>query len=524
MTELVWYRSLYWRIALGFVALLAVLLAVQGLVFLYLTGRTTEFFPGRSPAEYAQTIAVDLSLALAADAGLNLDEYLNGRYTSPYRPFVVVTTDGRVVESRRVPPPPQLVRQTVGRLAGGPAGRGAGTPFTGFRRGGAPPPSLEGGVPPAPANEPQDGRGRGFRRSGRGGLGQEFAAEYAPVLVDGLTLAMVAVPVQAPPVSLALRSLGPTLALVAAALLVIGVGVAALVIFGPSHRRMRSLQRAAQAVGSGDVGVRAPAGGGDEVALLAQSFNEMASGLEERTKAVRLADEARRRLLADVSHELMTPLAAIRGYAETLAMPAVALDAETRQRYLRVIGDEAVRLEHIVGDLLDLARVENRAGAWTFAAVPVSALFDRVRERHEGVLRERGLSMEQRIDTGAESVRGDAKRLEQVLQNLAANAVRHTPSGGAVRLLAERVAGGVSLIVEDTGPGIPPEHLAHVFDRFYKVDAARTGTDLPSGSGLGLSIVQAIVARHGGRVTATNRPGGGARFEVVLFDDLGSMG
>jgi signal transduction histidine kinase len=223
-------------------------------------------------------------------------------------------------------------------------------------------------------------------------------------------------------------------------------------------------------------------------------------------------------LLADVSHELMTPLSAIRGYAETMAMPAVTLDADTRHRYLRIIGDEAVRLEHIVGDLLDLARVENRAGAWTFAPVSVAALFDRVRERHEGLVRDRRIAIEQQIAPGAETVRGDAKRLEQVLQNLAANAVRHTPPGGSVRLSADRVAGGVCLAVEDTGPGIPPDHLPHVFGRFYKVDAARTGTEVPSGSGLGLSIVQAIVARHGGRVSAANRPDGGARFDVVLFD------
>jgi len=111
---------------------------------------------------------------------------------------------------------------------------------------------------------------------------------------------------------------------------------------------------------------------------------------------------------------------------------------------------------------------------------------------------------------------GDPNRLEQALQNLAANAVRHTPHGGRVTLKAEPADAGVRLIVEDSGSGIPPDHLPRIFDRFYKVDFSRTGTPVPSGSGLGLSIVQAIVARHGGTISASNAEGGGARFEIVL--------
>jgi signal transduction histidine kinase len=524
MTELVWYRSLYWRIALGFVALLAVLLLVQGAVFLYLTGRTTEFFPGRSPAEYAQTIAADLSVALAATPTLDLDGYLNGRYTSAYRPFAVATQDNRLIESRPLLPPPSLARLALGRLRGFPDAARRGPRPDGFGRGGPPadgasPEDLQGRdpLPPGTADgfRGRGGRGRGGGR-GPGGFGGDLAIEYAPVVIDGATVAMVAVPVEAPPISLALRSLGPTLALVAAGLLVAGTAVAALLIFGPSHRRMRALQRAAQAVGSGRTEARAVASGGDEVALLAQTFNDMAAGLERHTQALVAADETRRRLLADVSHELMTPLAAIRGYAETLAMPGVPLDDQARRRFLRIIGDEAVRLEHIVGDLLDLARVEGGGGTWRFEPVEVRALFNRVQERHERLLRERGITLAQHVQAGADVVHGDAKRLEQVLQNLAANAIRHTPTGGSVSLSAHPVDDGVSLVVEDTGPGIPADHLPRVFDRFHKVDDARAGTEVPSGSGLGLSIAQAIVARHGGRITAANRDGGGARFAVRL--------
>ena len=530
MTELVWYRSMYWRIALGFVALLAVLLLVQGAVFLYLTGRT-EFFPGRSPAEYAQTIAADLSVALAENPALDLDAYLNDRYTSAYRPFAVATIDNRLIESRPLLPPPTLARMALGRLRGFGDGPWRGPRPEGFGRGGPPPDGAApppGGFPPAqfrgPGTSPPsgnfEGRGRGGRGRGGGrgpgGFGGDMPTEFAPVLVEGATIAMVAVPVEAPPISLALRSLGPMLALVAAGLLVAGTAVAALLIFGPSHRRMRALQQAAQAVGAGRTDARAVASGGDEVALLAHTFNDMAAGLERHTEALVAADETRRRLLADVSHELMTPLAAIRGYAETLSMPGVPLDEPARQRFLRIIGDEAVRLEHIVGDLLDLARVEGGGGTWRFEPVQVHALFDRVQERHEQLVKEREITLAQHVHAGAGIVYGDTKRLEQVLQNLAANAIRHTPAGGSVSLSAQAVEDGVALIIEDTGSGIPADHLPRVFDRFYKVDDARAGTDVPSGSGLGLSIVQAIVARHGGWVTASNRQDGGARFEVRL--------
>ena len=118
------------------------------------------------------------------------------------------------------------------------------------------------------------------------------------------------------------------------------------------------------------------------------------------------------------------------------------------------------------------------------------------------------------MDPGAELVAGDERRLEQAVQNLVANAVRHTPRGGRISLSAAPQDGRVSIAVTDTGPGIPPDHLAHIFDRFYRVEPARDSAS--GGSGLGLSIVRAVVERHGGRITASNNLDGGARFEVLL--------
>jgi signal transduction histidine kinase len=482
MSDPVWYRSLYWRIAIGFVALLAAVLLVQSLLFLWLTDRMVGASYARSPAQLADLVAADVGAELTLRPDLDLDAYVRDRFGGIYRPFLVVLQDGRSASNRPGALPPGFAR--------GP-GRG---------RGGQP-----GAGPPA-GGRPGPGR-RGWRGGG---------AEFAPVLAAGAPVGFVAVPINPPPFFVALRELGPTLVLFGLVLLGAGAVVTALAIFRPAHRRLRTLEQAATALGEGRPDVRAAENGGDEVSSLARAFNRMAADLSARAEALAASDQARRQLLADVSHELMTPLAAIRGYTETLAMREVDLDEDTRRRYLDIVGEETQKLETMIGDLLDLARLEGGGGQLAPESVPVSELFRRVTDRHGPAIRERQLSVHTSVDPADLTVRADPQRLEQALQNLAANALRHTPAGGRLELSADRVADGVRLRVRDTGSGIPPEHLPRVFDRFYKVDASRTATATPSGSGLGLSIVRAIVERHGGRVTASNAPEGGAVFEIVL--------
>ena len=316
------------------------------------------------------------------------------------------------------------------------------------------------------------------------------------------------------PIEAALATYGPALMGAGALLLVVGTLGVMFFVLAPARRRLGSLERAAAALGAGDTSARAPEGGGDEIAALSAAFNRMAGELEARLGELEQADRVRRQLLADVSHELMTPLTAIRGYLETLSMPDVVRDETTRERYIRIVTEETLRLEAIIGDLLDLARLEGGGAEIEIAEVPVSWLFDRVAERHGVVTSQRGITLRTTIESGGEYVRGDGRRLEQALQNLVANAVRHTPDGGRVAVTASHVDAGVRLRVEDTGPGIPSEHLPLVFDRFYKIDQARPSGS--AGSGLGLSIVKAIVERHGGRVAAAAAAGGGAQFDVVL--------
>ena len=486
MSELVWYKSLYWRIAFGFVATLAAVLIAQVLLFLWLTDRIVGS-SSRTPEQLVTSVAHELAAALSKDPNLPLEPYVADHFRHIYRPFLVVMRDGRTASNRPTGLPPGYPRGVQQRL----------------RR----------GVPLNDADPADLGRGGGPGRMPPNGPPR--GSESAPIVVADNEVGVVVVPIAAPPVFVAIREVGPTLAWVALALLAAGAASAALLIFGPSHRRLRTLEQAARDLGQGRTNVRAAEGGGDEVSSLAHTFNRMADDLSARAAALSASDRARRQLLADVSHELMTPLAAIRGYTETLSMPEITLDGETRQKYLGIIGDETQKLEALIGDLLDLARLEGGGGTLTIEEVPVRELFGRIADRHGPTIRERQIALDVDVRPPDLSVEGDAQKLEQALQNLAANALRHTPAGGRLTIRAEATGEDAIFVVRDTGPGIPPEHLPHIFGRFYKVDAARSAAT-ESGSGLGLSIVRAIVERHGGRVTASNAQDGGAAFEIRL--------
>jgi two-component system sensor histidine kinase BaeS len=156
-------------------------------------------------------------------------------------------------------------------------------------------------------------------------------------------------------------------------------------------------------------------------------------------------------------------------------------------------------------DLLDLARYENGVAPLETQVLDIGRVFASVVQRHEREAALASLTLRTHVADGADQLTADPVRLDQALSNLVANALRHTPYGGTIELAASRTALGYELSVVDSGHGIAPEHLPHVFERFYKVDHARTGGT--GGSGLGLSIVKAIVERHGGAIAVTSQPG-----------------
>ncbi len=545
-----WYRSLYVRIAIGFVVCLAAILVVQAMLFVWVASRSGPRVPGQPPERFAETVGLQIADALAMDPSLDIARYVRDEFGRDTHQVVVVMSDDRVMTNGGALPdtvvrPLREVLQVWARDGFRP-GRGRfrpdGPPWTS----GGPPrlegpdsgpgrEGLDGPARPAGAPGPDEparfgGPGRPRGPGGPGGLGGPGGpggrgrAGFVdpnlrgirpwPIVLNGTIAGLVAVPPQ-PPFAFLLARYAPTLAPVAAGALIVGALLATAIVFGPARRRLRAVEHAARRFGAGDLTARAPDQGGDEVAGVATAFNSMADDLEARAEALAESDRVRRQLLADVSHELATPVTAMRGFLETLTMPDVSVDAGTRARYLGILGEETSRLERLIGDLLDLARLEGGGGSFVAGTVPIAPLFERVRSRHERTAGEAGVGLTASIAPGAEAVEGDADRLEQALQNLAANAGRYAPRGTFVALSARPSAEGVVLAVSDAGPGIDPAHLPHIFDRFYKAEASRAVDAPSSGSGLGLSIVKAIVERHGGRITVASRPGQTV-FELIV--------
>jgi signal transduction histidine kinase len=467
-----WYRSFYWRIGLTFVASVVVVLITQG-VILRRTPRVAPFDVFQGPV-LAADAAADVADVLRRGQESDLNAHLASRYPPGDETqfgWTVYAALRRKIYSSASGPVPSVVPLT----ALSAFGRRRLTPAD--------------GITPVPT---------------------------APVIVDGRFEGLVMVLVRPPrpgggfgvPREVAqLLSLRSTLLLIGAAV------VGAMVIFYFPRRRLRALEHAAQRLGEGDLSARAPQKGGDEIARVAAAFNRMAGELEARDGALRTSDALRRQMMADVSHELKTPLTAMRGYIETLRMPEVALDEDRRHRYFETIDRETRRLERIVKDLLDLARYEQGGIVLQPRVFDIERLFEHVAGRHERDAQAKGVAIHIHVDPQADQVVADPDRIEQAIENLSGNALRHTPAGGTITLSASQADGTATLSVSDTGAGIAPEHLPHLFERFYKADTSRAAES--AGSGLGLSITKAIVERHGGTIRVASQPGQ-TTFTIVL--------
>jgi len=228
---------------------------------------------------------------------------------------------------------------------------------------------------------------------------------------------------------------------------------------------------------------------------------------------LRRTDRIRRDFVANVSHELRTPLTAIKGYVEALAD---ATPGQSRA-FLEIIARHTLRMERLVRDLLRLARIEAGQETLDRTLCSIDGLLTAVQGDLARLLAAKRLTIERRIDPDAASVTGDPIKLQDVLRNLVENAANYSPEGATIAVSAARSRAHVLIRIQDQGPGIPPEDLARVFERFYRVDKSRTreGKD-PGGTGLGLSIVRHLVGLHGGTVTAANVEPHGALFTIDL--------
>ena len=259
--------------------------------------------------------------------------------------------------------------------------------------------------------------------------------------------------------------------------------------------------------------------------LMAQVAAVMAAGrgavlvLHDITE-LRKADQVRRDFVANVSHELRTPLTAIKGYAEALLDDPD--DADARERFLEIIHRHSTRMERLVKDLLRLARLDAGQEAVELAPCDVDGLIRGIVADFEPMATEKKQAITTNVAEPARTLVTDAAKLHDVIRNLVENAVNYTPEGGRIQVSVTESNRRFRVTVADTGPGIAPEDLGRVFERFYRVDKSRTR---PGGTGLGLSIVKHLVQVLDGEVTVQNQPGGGAVFTVSLpMPELGSKG
>jgi len=273
------------------------------------------------------------------------------------------------------------------------------------------------------------------------------------------------------------------------------------------------LNRAAREVAQGNLNVRVPVTGRNEMAELARTFNEMAEQLETAARKQRELDNLRRDLVAWIGHDLRTPLTSIRVLLEALA-DGVVDDPATVQRYLHTAQGQIRSLSVLIDDLFEMAELD--AGGMELEQVPnsISDLISDTLESFSALAIQQDITLEGSVEPGADPVCMDAGKIGRVLANLVSNALHHTPIGGSVRILAFSTMEGVRVEVHDTGEGINDGDLPHIFDQFYRGEKSRSRDT--GGSGLGLAIAKGIVEAHGGAIGAESIPGKGTCFFFTL--------
>lgn len=272
-------------------------------------------------------------------------------------------------------------------------------------------------------------------------------------------------------------------------------------------RPIKRITEASESMAHGDYAQQIPVAGPEEVARLAASFNGMAVQVSS-------SHQMMRDLLANVAHELKTPLTSIQGFSQALADGALRSPDEYTAA-ARIINEESEQMRRLVNDLLYLSQIESGQAALDLQPIDVASLLEAAAERVQWQTAGRGVSVRIVAPPSLPPILADTARIEQVLANLLDNAVRYTPADGAIALLAEPAgAGRVHIAVHNTGSYIPPADLGRVFERFYQVDRSRQRNG--HNGGLGLAIAREIVVAHGGEIGATSDPSAGTTFALVL--------
>ncbi len=287
----------------------------------------------------------------------------------------------------------------------------------------------------------------------------------------------------------------------------------------PIAWRIWWLRAGTERLTSGELETEFPVDGRDEIAGLAKDLNRMAAALKRAEDRERQVDEARRDLIAAVSHDLRTPLAAVLALVEAVA-DGVVPDKETEARYLASARREIMNLGRLVDDLFDLVQIDAGVLRLNLEVASLHDLASDTLSSFQPQARRKGVRLVGEVPVDVDPVLANLPKLQRVLHNLIGNALRHTPAGGTVSLRAEPAAELVRVEVADTGEGILPEELPHIFERAFRGEKVRgasaSETEASRGAGLGLAISRALVEAHGGAIDVESEPGKGTRFRFTL--------
>lgn len=277
--------------------------------------------------------------------------------------------------------------------------------------------------------------------------------------------------------------------------------------------RIDLLKDAAEQLAGGNLQTRVPSDGRDEVASLAQTFNQMAEQLEAADKKQRELENLRKDLIAWVGHDLQTPLASTRAILEALE-DGVVDDPQTVKRYLNTAQRNVRSLSDLIDDLFQMAQLDTGGMPLDRAESSLSDLISDTLESFSELAQRQGVNLAGSVDPAVDPVTMDTQRVGRVLNNLIGNALRHTPAGGCVEVRAQRTGAGVEVSVSDTGEGIRDADLPHIFEGFYRGEKSRSRST--GGAGLGLAISKGIVQAHGGEIKVESEAGQGSQFKFTL--------
>lgn len=251
---------------------------------------------------------------------------------------------------------------------------------------------------------------------------------------------------------------------------------------------------------------------GDEIDQLGATFREMSERIIQQVKQLEHNDTSRRELVANVSHDLRTPLASLQGYLETLDLKGDQLSNEEKQNYIHIAWQQGERLRKLISELFELSTLENQGAQLHFEPFSMSELIQDVTQKFQLEAKNKNLQLSAHIPEQAAFVSADIGLIQRVLENLIENAIKYTPQGGQIGISLMNGGNRVATSITDTGQGIPPKDLPHIFDRFYRVDKHRN----EDGTGLGLAIAKRIIQLHDSSIDVASNPNAGTTFSFAL--------